>query len=153
MLKNRVFLVNTLLQWLLAYMSSASGGLRPTPTRSLPLDPAGRLLPPVPLFCPSPKQISGYVPGHGLSTVIASCNLFVHRQRKRGRGRGSVHVPQIRQTKIPGSYRVKFGHFSGKYHAEIGIFYFSGKFVKFGHFVNFSHVYFRGKYFPPPKVD
>ena len=36
-------------------------GLRPqTPTRALLLDPAGGLLSPVPLFCPPPKQISGY---------------------------------------------------------------------------------------------
>ena len=32
---------NTLLQWLLAYMSSASGGRALTPTRALPLDPLG----------------------------------------------------------------------------------------------------------------
>jgi len=30
---------------------------------ALPLDPAEGLLFPVPLFCPPPKQISGYAPG------------------------------------------------------------------------------------------
>jgi len=40
---------------------SSFWGLRPqTPTRALPLDPAGDL---VPRFCPPPKQISGYAPG------------------------------------------------------------------------------------------
>jgi len=37
--------------------------LRPqTPTRALPMDPAGGLLSPVPRFCPPPEQISGYAP-------------------------------------------------------------------------------------------
>ena len=39
--------------YLLAYTSSASGWLRPqTPTRALPLDPAGGLLSPAPSFVP-----------------------------------------------------------------------------------------------------
>ena len=33
-----------------------------TPTRALPLNPAGGLLSPVPRFCPPLKQISGYAP-------------------------------------------------------------------------------------------
>ena len=64
MLKKIVVLVNTLSEWLLAYMSSTSQIL----IRALPLDPAGGLLSPVPRFCPPPKQISGYVPGGVWST-------------------------------------------------------------------------------------
>jgi len=60
--KNLGVLVNALLQLLLAYMSSASGGSPQTPTRVLPLDPGGGLLSPVPQFCSPPKQISGYAP-------------------------------------------------------------------------------------------
>ena len=41
-------------------------GLCPqTPTRALPVDPAGGLLSPVPRFCFPPKQIYGYAPGGG----------------------------------------------------------------------------------------
>jgi len=46
----RGFLVNTLLQWLLAYMSSASGGFVPRPHQGSAPGPAGRLLSPVPRF-------------------------------------------------------------------------------------------------------
>jgi len=51
-------LTNHQLQLLLACLQ----GFRPqTPTRVLPLYPAGGLLSPVPRFCPYPKQISGYM--------------------------------------------------------------------------------------------
>jgi len=56
MLKKLGVLVNTLglLQWLLAYYVFSFAGLRPqTPTRALPLDPAGGLLSPVPVLSPS----------------------------------------------------------------------------------------------------
>jgi len=58
-------LVNTLLQWFLAYIYAASGGFAPDPYQGsapVPLDPAGGLLSPVPWFCPPPKQISSYAP-------------------------------------------------------------------------------------------
>jgi len=45
-------LVNTLCNKLLAYMSSASGGFAPNPTRVLPLDPLGDFCPQSPGFDP-----------------------------------------------------------------------------------------------------
>jgi len=47
--------------------------------------------------------------------------------------------------------------FSDKFHAKFGKFlaniiqfcYFSSKYVKFGHFVNFSYTYFRANMSPP----
>jgi len=60
--KNKGFLLT--LQWLLAYMSSATGGFAPRPPPGLcPRIPLGDFCPQSPcLFCPPPKQISGYDP-------------------------------------------------------------------------------------------
>ena len=55
-------LVNTILQWLLAYYVFSFWGPRPQiPTSTVPVDPTGGLLSPVPILSP-PKQISGYAP-------------------------------------------------------------------------------------------
>jgi len=51
------------------YVFSYWGLLPQTPSRALPLDPAGGLVSPVPLFCPPPKQISGYAPVYYLVNV------------------------------------------------------------------------------------
>ena len=74
-------------------MSSASGGFPQTPTRALPLDPTGGLLPPFTLFCPPPKQIYGYASDQCMfirdlqsleiqfefeSAVHVSCEMFSH---------------------------------------------------------------------------
>ena len=47
-------------------------GEPPDPTRPLPLDPAGGLLFPVPLFCPPSKQISGYASEFSASASTSS---------------------------------------------------------------------------------
>jgi len=56
-----VVLVNTLSEWLLAYMSSASGGEAPDPYQGSASGPRWRTWT-VPHFCPPQKQISGYAP-------------------------------------------------------------------------------------------
>jgi len=52
------------------YVFSFWGLHHQTPTRALPLDPTGGLLSSVPLFCPSPKQITGYAPRPVLLIVV-----------------------------------------------------------------------------------
>jgi len=55
------------------------------------------------------------------------------------------------------SYHVKCGHFCGKYHVKFRNFAnFRANIMsnlKFGHFVNFSYIYFRAKMSCTPKVD
>jgi len=71
--KNYGFLVNTLLQWLLALcLQLLEDGPSLPPCRSLPLDPAGGLLSPVPLFCPPPEQISGYALAYSVPKILLS---------------------------------------------------------------------------------
>jgi len=78
-------LVNILgqLQWLLAYYVFSFSGLRPqTPTRTLPLDPAGGLLSPVPVLSSSETN-----KGYGLEdeqaatarSAVAACLRIMHR--------------------------------------------------------------------------
>jgi len=80
MLENSLgVLVNTLLQWLLAYMSSASGGFK-TPTIGLcSWTPLGDFCPQSdPRFCPPPKQISGYASGAGYESICSRRLYAVH---------------------------------------------------------------------------
>jgi len=65
-------------------------------------------------------------------------SMPVHRRRRRGAGGERAPTPpqkEIREKYFSGNrnYRMKSGHFSGKYR------------VKFGHFVNFSYIYLRAK--------
>jgi len=132
-------LVNTLLEWLLALYVFSFWGLRPqTPTRALPLDPAGGLLSSVPVLSPS-KQISGYASG---CTPIT--NTENHKRTTETGGQGETCPPKIREKYFSGNCHVKFGHFSGKYHVKFGNFVnFSRKYHKNsrGHFDNFSDKY------------
>ena len=86
-------MVNTLglLQWLLAYYIFSFSGLRPqTPTRALPLDPAGRLLSPVPVLSPSETNFWLRPCFHRNWTVASRSACYAHEGIRAGR-RASCH--------------------------------------------------------------
>jgi len=116
MLKNiKGFLDNTLLQWLLAHMSSASGGFAPRPAPGLcPWTPLGKLCPQFPGFVPlrnkflaTSLQMWNMLPSH-LKNINISCEQF-----KSGGGGQRGHVPPNNNSvKIfLGNYCIKFWHF------------------------------------------
>jgi len=93
------------------------------------------------------------------SPVGARCSASFRRRTRGGAEGARAPPPKIGKNIFQEiiSYHVKCGHFCGKYHVKFRNFAnFRANIMsnlKFGHFVNFSYIYFRAKMSCTPKVD
>jgi len=92
-----------------------------------------------------------------ICTSVSSRSYSYHRRSSRRRGEGSP-PNKLGKNYFSGEYHVKFGHcviFFGQISCKIRAFaviFSPANVIKFGHFVNFSCIYFLAKMSCPPSL-